>query len=237
LKSTLTIQHVRQQIWKAAKKKNEVITAAKQSISFNDSEPDYTALLKEVRKLTKKPRVVTDDSWRARYRQAHIKHQEKEYPNAIRDQEKMGGNTKDWGDCYLETVYPDDNTTNGLTNIVVRFLTYAGHFANCTANKGTAISTTAEKFNVVSGKLDTIQTGTKFIPSKSKNGMQDIDCNLKHPDHKHGIPWKIEIKAGADTHKKNQEKFGEKVSATGAVYSVVRNAIDFFNQFDKLMEG
>jgi len=40
---------------------------------------------------------------------------------------------------------------------------------------------------------------------------------------------------GRDTHKEHQKEFGKIVQKTGGVYSVVRDAEDFFSQLDKLL--
>lgn len=119
---------------------------------------------------------------------------------------------------YLEPKFPDTGTSNGLTNFIVDYLTWLGHFANRTGNEGRVLP-----------------DGTR-IPSSSKNGMQDIDTNLKHPKHPFGIPWKIEIKIGKDTHKSHQKKFGELVKSTGAHYSVVKTVEDFLEQYDELIK-
>lgn len=117
---------------------------------------------------------------------------------------------------FIEPERPTDDT-NGLQNFIEDYLTWTGHFANRTGNEGRVL-----------------KDGTR-IKSSSKNGMQDMDCNLKHPKHPFGIPWKIEVKAGKDTHKDHQKEYGQQVSSTGAVYSVVKSCADFLQQMDKLL--
>jgi hypothetical protein len=119
---------------------------------------------------------------------------------------------------FIEPDMPTEDT-NGLTGFILEFLLWSGHFANRTGNEGRVL-----------------KDGTR-IPSGSKKGMQDIDTNLKHSQHKFGIPWKIEVKAGNDTHKEHQKEYGRKVSSTGGHYSVVKSCSDFLEQYDKLMLG
>lgn len=119
---------------------------------------------------------------------------------------------------FIEPDRPTEDT-NGLTTFIIELLTWEGHFANRTGNEGRVL-----------------KNGTR-IPSASKNGMQDIDCNLKHSQHQFGIPWKIEVKANKDTHKEHQKRYGAAVAATGGHYSVVRTSTDFLEQYDKLMIG
>lgn len=119
---------------------------------------------------------------------------------------------------FIEPDRPTEDT-NGLTGFIVDFLTWEGHFANRTGNEGRVL-----------------KDGTR-IPSSSKKGMQDVDSNLKHSAHQFGIPWKIEVKAGKDTHKQHQKDYGALVAKTGGVYSVVHNATDLLQQYDSLMVG
>lgn len=117
---------------------------------------------------------------------------------------------------FIEPDRPTDDS-NGIQNFIEDYLTWTGHFANRTGNEGRVL-----------------KDGTR-IKSSSKNGMQDMDCNLKHPAHPFGIPWKVEVKAAKDTHKEHQKKYGAAVASTGAVYSVVKSCADFLEQFDKLL--
>lgn len=161
--------------------------------------------------------------WQKRYQAAHELNFQQEYPSAYKDGH------------YFSPEYPKTGTANGLTKMIKNFLNWSGHFANRTNSMGTPVKKTAEKFNIMTGKLQTIDTGMEWRSSNSMKGMQDIDCNLKHPDHPYGIPWKIEIKVGRDTHKDAQIKFGKKVSGTGAVYSVIRSPEEFFDIYDLLI--
>ena len=162
-------------------------------------------LLKLLNKGNKKNLYVPDTS-HDRYKAAKLQYETGKFPNWVKD-----------GHHVIPERLKED--TNGLTNFIVNFLTWSGHFANRTGNEGRVLS-----------------NGIR-IPSASKNGMQDLDCNLKHSQHHFGIPWKIEVKAMKDTHKEHQKKFGKAVGATGAHYSVVRNSVDFLAQYDKLMMG
>lgn len=159
---------------------------------------------RKIKKKVETPKWVIE-----RYNAAHKAYNEQEFPNWCKDGH------------YMDPVWPDVGSSNGLTNFICDFLTWSGHFANRTGNEGRVIKNKA-------GKDIRIQ-------SSSKNGMQDIDTNLVHPSHPFGIPWKIEIKVGADTLSQAQANYGKEVARTGAIYSVVTGVEDFFEQLDKLL--
>lgn len=167
-------------------------------------------LLKLLNKGSKKTAVKVSDEAHRRYCAAKLAYETIKFPNWVKD-----GNH----------LVPErlSESTNDLTTFIVDFLQWSGHFANRTGNEGRVIKNKAGK--------------QIRIASSSKNGMQDIDSNLKHSEHKFGIPWKIEVKAGKDTHKEHQKEFGKLVLNTGGHYSVVRNADDFLDQYDQLMIG
>lgn len=144
----------------------------------------------------------------ARYNEANRSYVESKYPNWYKD-----------GHYFLPD-FPDVGSSNGLTNLICDYLAWTGHFANRTGNEGRVI--------MREGKATRIH-------SSSKRGMQDIDTNLVHPQHPFGIPWKIEIKIGADKLSEAQINYGREVSRTGAIYSVVTGVEDFFEQLDKLL--
>lgn len=169
----------------------------------------------------------TIKSMQQRYQQAHLKWFQRETPLTYKDGH------------YLPQRYPALHTSNGLQDLCINYLKWMGHFANRTNNKGTARTKYAPRFNLSTGKLDQIIFGMQYIKSTSKKGMQDIDCNLKHPRHEYGIPWKIEVKCKTtkDTQSDDQKSFAAKVIKTGAVYSLVRTDEDFFSQYDGLMNS
>lgn len=161
--------------------------------------------------------------WQKRYQAAHELNFKTKYPAAFNDGH------------YSPPEYPKTGTANGLTKMITNFLNWSGHFGNRTNSMGTPTKKTAQKFNIMTGQLVTIDTGIEWKKSNSMKGMSDIDANLKHPGHPYGIPWKIEVKVGRDTVKDSQIEFGKKVAGTGAIYSVIRSPEEFFDVFDLLI--
>lgn len=252
------IRKARQQIWHLTGGNTYFITLAKQHISFNESQPDYPALLAEVKRMKERklpascmptvrqaPAPVLKQareeqvasvipggtnqydtlSMQQRYQQAHRRWFAEQYPAATKDGH------------YLAPKYPSVDTSNGLTDLVQNYLKWMGHHQVRTNNIGRSRVKMAPKFNIMSGKVEQVIIGQQYLKSTTKKGQQDIDCNLKHPDHKYGIPWKIEIKCKAtrDRQSDDQVAFAARVQETGAVYSVIRTDADFFSQYDGLL--
>lgn len=205
---SLIITDLKQRIWKAAKQDLAKVNAAIAKHAPNDNSEKFWKRVLQEFKRTKTPKPVLSEEHKQRFVDAYLSFQGREFPNWVRD-----GHA-------LKPDIPDTGTANGLTSFITKYLFWNGHFANRTGNEG----------RVIKDK----NGDSKRIKSSSINGMQDIDCNIKHPSHPYGIPWKIEIKVGRDTHKNNQKDFGKLVSKTGGKYSVVRNVDDFFSQYDAL---
>lgn len=208
------IPSIRAAIWSTSKHDPGVIEKAKQGVKIDPTTVHYweavlrrvEELMKPIKRKRKYPPI--SEVAKTRYRDAKWSWYDKNLRVIIDDGH------------FIEPGKFPDNSANGITNYIEDFLGWSGHFANRTGNEGRVIIKDGEPMR---------------IPSASKNGMQDIDINLKHPAHPFGIPWKCEVKAEGDTVKKNQEKFGKKVSKTGGHYSVVRSVDDFLMQYDQLM--
>lgn len=263
---SLTLQDIKRLAWEAAGKNLYTINVAKVNIGWDHSreETPYMAnkLLQEVKRLRthklpppptvpmrnqypvkhKTPRITPEQheatiitpgtksydtkSMQQRYQQAHLQWFQSQYPNGYKD------------GFYLPPKYPKIATSNGITDLVINYLKWMGHFANRTNNIGRTRAKVVPRYNLSSGKVESICVGTVYIKSTSKKGMQDVDANLKHPSHPYGIPWKIEVKCRATRDKPSdqQDTYAAMVKETGAAYSLVRDDVSFFEQYDGLMQ-
>lgn len=206
-----TLTSIKQQIWERCKKSLVLVQVAADKAKVQlpiTTVSQAESIMKVLRVKKSKPKEIIPPEIKQRYRDAKYTYEQREFPTWIKDGH------------FIEPEFPDTSTANGIQNLIIDYLTWTGHFANRTSNEGRVIMKDGQP---------------KRIPSSGKNGMQDVDCNLKHPDHEFGIPWKIEVKAHGDTHKDHQKDYGKLVTKTGGVYSVVRGAVDFFEQFDRLM--
>lgn len=209
----MTLSELKQTIWNKVNKNliDLQVAADKAGVKLPvTSIAEAEKLLKSLTPKKKAPKLTLQQHHIDRYRKAYDDYQRVNFPNWYKDKHA------------IEADIPDTGKATGLESFIIKYLTWTGHFANRTGNEGRVI-------------VDKESKEMKRIKSSSKKGMQDIDTNLKHPAHPYGIPWKIEVKVGRDTHKKHQQAYGNKVSATGGVYSVVRNVEDFFTQLDRLL--
>lgn len=225
----MTIADLRAQIWIAAGQDTDRIERAKKAIRFEPTEAHYRQLLAHLtahvpRKKPGKRSAPLPAHIKDRYRAAKLKHDTEHYPNLVKDGH------------FIEPEYPPVNTDKGGKEFIKNFLIWNGHHAAVTDNKGTRHVTTAPKADL-NGKVHQVVTGEVWHRSSATNGQQDVDSVLKHPAHPYGIPWKIEYKTSRDKIRKQQEKYGRSVLATGGVYSVVWGVEDFLSQYDELMKN
>jgi hypothetical protein len=104
-----------------------------------------------------------------------------------------------------------DDTSNSLTQCIVKYVTLKGGFASRINNQGT--------FNV---KL------RRFIPSTSKRGLPDIQILLK------GKFIACEIKIKNDRQSEYQKKIEAEVIRSGGYYYLARDFESFRNWFDTM---
>lgn len=158
----------------------------------------------------KSPKPKTDNSWKERYQQAHEKWFAQEYPATYKDGH------------YCQPKYYDVNTSGGLTNVIINFATWEGHYGNRINVMGRKI-----------GGITTTESGAKFddtrwIKSSTKKGTEDIDMIL------FTRPIKIEIKIGRDSQKHKQREQQRKVERAGGRYFIIKTIDEWFALYDRL---
>lgn len=148
-------------------------------------------------------------SWKNHYQQAHQKNFQEQYPSAWKDGH------------YCPPKYPDIKTTNGITKVIVDFLTWSGHYCNRINVSGRMI-----------GGITKTESGAtfddrKWITSSTKRGTSDLMSSIA------GKMVCIEVKNAAtkDKIRENQIKERARVEKSGAVYIVVRNIDEFFTWY------
>jgi hypothetical protein len=147
--------------------------------------------------------------WRKLYELAHERYIAKTFPEAY----------KDHGAPKVK--FPKTDTANGLQMMIKNWCIWNGHSAKRTNSQGQA---RVEKVQLAFGNT---RTNVRWTKGQS-NGIGDIDVNLKHPRHRYGIPVKVEVKTGADTQRESQKEYEKEVSATGAIYIIVRTPEQWF---------
>jgi hypothetical protein len=128
-------------------------------------------------------------------------------------------------DCIPRPVY-SDKTANGLTKMVIDWITLNGGQAERISNMGRYIDSSKVVTNVLGQRIK-IGSG-KFIPGAGTNGTADISAIIK------GKSVKIEVKM-KDKQSEAQKKYQESVERAGGIYYIVRSFDDFMEKYISLL--
>ena len=104
-----------------------------------------------------------------------------------------------------------DDSANGLTGCIVKYITLKGGFASRINNQGT--------FNT---KL------RNYIPGTSRKGLADVMATFR------GLSLHIEVKAGKDRQSKAQKLIESEVKSSGGLYYIVHDFTEFKQWFDNI---
>ena len=128
-------------------------------------------------------------------------------------------------DCIPRPVY-SDKTANGLTKMVIDWITLNGGQAERISNMGRYIDSSKVVTNVLGQRIK-IGSG-KFIPGAGTNGTADISAIVK------GRSVKIEVKM-KDKQSDAQKKYQESVERAGGIYYIVRSFDEFIEKYYSLL--
>jgi len=128
-------------------------------------------------------------------------------------------------DCIPRPVY-SDKTANGLTKMVIDWITLNGGQAERISNMGRYIDSSKVVTNVLGQRMK-IGSG-KFIPGAGTNGTADISAIVK------GRSVKIEVKM-KDKQSDAQKKYQESVESAGGIYYIVRSFDEFIEKYISLL--
>jgi hypothetical protein len=148
-------------------------------------------------------------NWKQLYQEAHEEDFKVRYPTVYKDGH------------YSQPKYPDIKKTNGITTIVVNYLTWCGHYANRINVSGRMIG------GIKKTEAGNLFDDRKWITSSTKKGTADLMCSID------GRMVCIEVKNAAtkDKIRPDQEKEQVRVEKSGAVYVVVRSVDEFFEWY------
>jgi len=105
-----------------------------------------------------------------------------------------------------------DDSANGLTQCIVKYITLQGGFASRINSTG-----------IYNKKLH------KYIPGTQKKGIADVMATFK------GLSLHIEVKHGSDRLSDSQKKIQDEVTQSGGLYYVARDFTSFKQWFDNLI--
>jgi len=133
-----------------------------------------------------------------RFNAAHLEWFKLEYPSAFTS------------GFYVPPVYPQVAKSNGLTQFIVKFLTWSGH-------RATRVN--------VSGRM----VKGKYIPSSTRKGSSDISATVR------GKSVMIEIKVGKDKPRPDQLREQELERKAGGIYEFCSTPEQFLELYDNLV--
>lgn len=128
-------------------------------------------------------------------------------------------------ECIPRPVY-SDKTANGLTKMVIDWITLNGGQAERISNMSRYIDSSKVVTNVLGQRMK-IGSG-KFIPGAGTNGTADISAIIK------GKSVKIEVKM-KDKQSEAQKKYQESVERAGGIYYIVRSFDEFMEKYISLL--
>lgn len=155
-------------------------------------------------------KVTNPSQWRTRYEASYREFFRTAYPAAFAH------------DGYIKTTYPDIRKANGLTQAIIKFLTWQGHRATRINSTGRLIQAPQR---MASGVTLTIP---KFIPGTTRRGAADVSATIL------GRSVMLEVKVGNDTPSPEQLREQGIERAAGGIYEFIHNMMEFYEVYDSL---
>lgn len=125
-----------------------------------------------------------------------------------------------------------DNNANGLTQCIIKFLTYEG----CQAERINTMGKLVDSRQVVTDVVGlNKQIGSiKWQKGTGTKGSADISATIPVVigGIKVGVSVKIEVKFGKDRQSEDQKKYEANINSSGGVYTIARNMDDFIGWYD-----
>jgi uncharacterized short protein YbdD (DUF466 family) len=113
--------------------------------------------------------------------------------------------------CHIETPF-DDKTANGLTKLIIAWMTMHNHFAA----------------RINSGAVYDQRLGIYRKGSGATAGMADVNAVMG------GKSVSIEVKIGKDKIRESQLKVKAQIEQAGGVYIIVRSFDDFLQKIEEI---
>lgn len=155
--------------------------------------------------------------WRDKYKELYREHLKKTTPLFARD----FPNT--------DPLIPKESTSNGLTQLIIRWLTWSGHYANRISTQGQAQVHKIPRWNVGSEQMQYSKT-VKWIKGSTKRGTPDISAII------FGRSVWIEVKVGKDRLSEEQKEQGAAIQEAGGAWFVARDMQSFVNFYYQFLE-
>lgn len=122
----------------------------------------------------------------------------------------------------------NDNSTNGLTKVIIDFINLTGGQAERISSSGRWIKDGEKQIDFYTGKVT--NAGGKYIKSAGVKGTADISATIK------GRSVKIEVKYGKDKMSADQEKYQKSIQSAGGVYMIAKTFDSWLEEYKTLFE-
>ena len=150
-------------------------------------------------------------TWRDRYQHQHEQWFATQYQSAYRDGH------------YSPPVYPKVATANGLTRMIINFLSWSGWRATRISSTGRLIDGLQRQQSGV------VLTTKKWIPGQTRRGTADISATIK------GRSVMFEVKVGKDRPSEYQMAEQAKERTAGGIYEFIHTPDEFFSLYDFIL--
>jgi hypothetical protein len=155
-------------------------------------------------------------NWREEYKALWLKDKMKHYAAFYQE----AANPLD----YIK--WPNERTANGLTRLIVKFLTLKGHYANRISTQGQARVHKAPKYNLQSGQI-VYNESIRWTKGSTKRGTPDISAIIQ------GKAVWIEVKIGKDQMSEQQLQQQQDIQDAGGIYYIARNMQEFYVWYNR----
>jgi len=133
-------------------------------------------------------------------------------------------------DHSLQPKFPRETTANGLTMLILKWLKYAGHYANRISTQGQARVQQIPRFNIHSEKVQHFEK-VSWTKSHTKRGTPDITGII------YGKAIWIEVKVGKDRMSEAQVEQQADIERAGGLYFVARDMQSFVDWYYRIIGG
>lgn len=116
---------------------------------------------------------------------------------------------------------PKVSTANGLTNFIIKYLTWQGH-------RATRINVSGQ-YMVEKYKGRVVSHG--YRPSSTRKGTADLSATIM------GLSVMLEIKAGNDRPSEDQLAEQEREQKAGGIYEFIHSPEEFFTLYDRIIDS
>lgn len=122
-----------------------------------------------------------------------------------------------------------DDSANGLTKCIIKFIQLRGGQAERISTTGRVVDNRQTYVDVI-GFARTMGS-VEWIPSNTTKGSADIAATVK------GRSVKIEVKIGNDRQSEAQKQYQSEIEKAGGIYYIARDFTTFIEWYTKLLSN